>query len=89
MTMPGDWAIMSSSMSPARRSARRCRRRAGAPTGWRFYFRTPDIDATAAKVTANGGTIVMGAHEVPGGDRIIVATDPHGVEFGAVGPGNR
>jgi predicted enzyme related to lactoylglutathione lyase len=59
----------------------------GTPTGWRFYFRTPDIDATAAKVTDNGGKVLMGPHEVPGGDRIIVATDPQGVEFGAVGPG--
>jgi len=54
------------------------------PTGWLFYFRTPDIDDTAAKVSANGGTVVMGPHEVPGGDRIIVAIDPHGVAFGAV-----
>jgi uncharacterized protein len=60
----------------------------GAPTGWRFYFRTPDIDATAAKVAEAGGTVMMGPHEVPGGDRIIVATDPHGVVFGAVGPGD-
>ena len=55
-------------------------------TGWRFYFRTPDIDATAAKVAERGGTVIMGPHEVPGGDRIIVALDPAGVMFGTVGP---
>ena len=60
---------------------------AAAGTGWRFYFRIPDIETTAAKVTANGGTVLTGPHEVPGGDRIILATDPHGVVFGAVGPG--
>lgn len=60
-----------------------------APTGWRFYFRTPDIEEAAAKVARNGGTVTMGPQEVPGGDRIIVATDPQGVVFGAVGPGDK
>jgi predicted enzyme related to lactoylglutathione lyase len=58
-----------------------------AKPGWRFYFRTPDIDVTAAKVGEAGGKVLQGPHEVPGGDRIIVATDVHGVVFGAVGPG--
>jgi predicted enzyme related to lactoylglutathione lyase len=57
--------------------------------GWRFYFRTPDIEATAAKVGEAGGTVLAGPMEVPGGDRIIVAKDTHGVTFGAVGPGNQ
>jgi predicted enzyme related to lactoylglutathione lyase len=60
---------------------------AGHPSGWRFYFRTPDIEAAAAKVADAGGTLMMGPVEVPGGDRIIVASDPMGVVFGAVGPG--
>lgn len=59
----------------------------GSPLGWRFYFRAPDIEEAASKVTANGGAVLQGPHEVPGGDRIIVATDPHGVMFGVVGPG--
>ena len=59
-----------------------------APVGWRFYFRAPDIEEAAAKVTKNGGTVHAGPMEVPGGDRIIVASDPHGVMFGVVGPGN-
>lgn len=58
------------------------------PTGWQFYFRTPDIEAAAEKVKALGGMVHMGPHEVPGGDRIIVASDPHGVPVGFVGPGN-
>lgn len=57
------------------------------PPAWQFYFRTPDIEATAAKVKDAGGTVRFGPAEVPGGDRIIVASDPHGVMFGAVGPG--
>ena len=57
------------------------------PSAWQFYFRAPDIEAAAAKVTAQGGTVHAGPMEVPGGDRIIVASDPHGVMFGVVGPG--
>ena len=59
------------------------------PAAWRFYFRAPDIEAAAAKVTKNGGTVHAGPMEVPGGDRIIVASDPLGVMFGVVGPGNQ
>jgi predicted enzyme related to lactoylglutathione lyase len=58
------------------------------PPGWRFFFRAADIEAAAAKVTAAGGTVLMGPNAVPGGDRIILATDPHGVAFGVVGPGD-
>lgn len=58
----------------------------GEPMGWRFYFHVADIDAAKAAVEANGGAVLMGPHEVPGGSRIIVATDPSGAEFGAVGP---
>ena len=57
--------------------------------GWRFYFRTPDIEDTAKKVAEAGGIVLAGPMEVPGGDRIIVAKDLHGVPFGAVGPGNQ
>lgn len=61
----------------------------GPPPAWRFYFRAPDIEAAAAKVSKNGGTVHAGPMEVPGGDRIIVASDPHGVMFGVVGPGQQ
>ncbi|WP_394659797.1 hypothetical protein [uncultured Novosphingobium sp.] len=33
-----------------------------------------------------GGQVVMGPHEVPGGDWIIVGIDPGGATFGLVGP---
>ncbi|MES2337746.1 MAG: VOC family protein [Pseudomonadota bacterium] len=59
------------------------------PPAWQFYFRTPDVDAAAARVIAGGGTVHYGPAEVPGGDRIIVAGDPHGVMFGVVGPGEQ
>ncbi|MBX9740248.1 MAG: VOC family protein [Beijerinckiaceae bacterium] len=59
----------------------------GQPTGWQFYFRAPDIEAAAETVRAQGGMVHAGPMEVPGGDRIIVASDPQGVNFGVVGPG--
>jgi uncharacterized protein len=61
---------------------------AGPPPAWQFYFRAPDIEKAAETVKAKGGNVHAGPMEVPGGDRIIVASDPHGVMFGVVGPGN-
>jgi uncharacterized protein len=58
------------------------------PAGWRFYFRAPDIEVAAEKVNKAGGKVHAGPMEVPGGERIIVASDVHGVMFGVVGPGN-
>lgn len=49
---------------------------------WTFFFAVDAIDAAAARVTANGGTILMGPMEVPGGEWIIEARDPHGANFG-------
>jgi len=54
---------------------------AAAPPNWAIYFRVPDIKAAAARVTANGGTILNGPMEVPGGDWILNAMDPQGAAF--------
>lgn len=59
------------------------------PTGWQFYFRTPDIDAAVERLKSAGGTVLFGPSEVPGGDMIIVATDSQGVQFGVVAPGKQ
>jgi len=56
-----------------------------APSMWLPYFRVADIAAAEKDVTDAGGRIVMGPHEVPGGDRIIVASDPDGAMVGIVG----
>jgi predicted enzyme related to lactoylglutathione lyase len=37
-------------------------------------------------VTEGGGAILMGPHPVPGGDRILIATDPQGALFALTGP---
>ncbi|WP_267396768.1 MULTISPECIES: VOC family protein [unclassified Sphingomonas] len=59
----------------------------GPPAAWLFYFRAPDIERAAETVTDHCGTVHRGPMTVPGGDRIIVASDPEGVMFGVVGPG--
>lgn len=53
---------------------------------WNYYIGVDSIDRARAAVEAEGGTIMMGPHEVPGGDWIIVGTDPQGAVFGLVGP---
>ena len=39
-----------------------------------------------ARSTANGGKVLMGPHEVPTGEWIVIATDPAGAGFGLTGP---
>lgn len=57
----------------------------GMPNAWLPYFRVADIDAARTAIEANGGTLVMGPHEVPEGDHIVVAIDPSGAAVGIVG----
>jgi len=54
---------------------------AGAPPFWGIYFLVPDVDAAVDRITANGGQILNGPMEVPGGDRIVNAMDPQGAAF--------
>ena len=51
------------------------------PTAWLIYFQVPDVHAAASRVKANGGTVVNGPMEVPGGDWIIQCMDPQGAAF--------
>ena len=51
------------------------------PPNWGIYFRVPDINAAAERVKANGGQILNGPMEVPGGDWIVNAMDPQGAAF--------
>lgn len=54
-------------------------------SAWTFYFRVPDIDVAAARVRAEGGSLLMEPVEIPGGDFSFTATDPQGAVFGLVG----
>jgi len=59
---------------------------AGQPALWLPYIGVPSAMAAKAAIEANGGTVMTGPHEVPGGDWIVVAQDPQGAAFGVVGP---
>lgn len=52
---------------------------------WSFYFRVPSIDAAVAYVKANGGQIINGPMEIPGGDYVCTGIDPQGATFDLIG----
>ena len=54
---------------------------ASVPPHWLYYFQVPDINAAVERVKANGGQILNGPMEVPGGDWIVQAMDPQGAAF--------
>ena len=56
------------------------------PGGWTFYFGVRSALAAKRAVEAHGGAVVMDLHQVPGGDWVVIATDPQGARFGIVGP---
>lgn len=53
---------------------------------WSYYARVPDIDAAIATVKAEGGQILRGPDEIPGGEFSVNAMDPQGAGFALVGP---
>jgi predicted enzyme related to lactoylglutathione lyase len=54
---------------------------ANVPPYWTIYFRVPDINAAVDRIKSNGGKIVNGPIEVPGGDWVVNAIDPQGAGF--------
>lgn len=53
---------------------------------WTFYFNVDALDPAIERIRANGGTVLMGPQEVPGGSWIVQGTDPEGVLFALVAP---
>lgn len=53
---------------------------------WTFYVGVDDIDRAAEAVTSGGGQVLMGPHEIPGGEYSLTGVDPQGAFFGLVGP---
>jgi hypothetical protein len=51
------------------------------PPNWGIYYRVSEINAAAERVTANGGQVLNGPMEVPGGDHIVNCLDPQGAAF--------
>ncbi|MFM5884668.1 MAG: VOC family protein [Novosphingobium sp.] len=52
---------------------------------WCHYFWVDSIAAAQGRVTANGGQVINGPHEVPGPLWIIQGVDPQGALFSLVG----
>ena len=48
---------------------------------WRYYFNVEAADAATARIVAQGGTVLMPAHQVPDGHWVVQARDPHGAVF--------
>ncbi|MEO7505369.1 MAG: VOC family protein [Sphingomicrobium sp.] len=53
----------------------------GARPMWLGYLYVPNVDATLAAITADGGKVLMPAHDAPGIGRFAMVTDPVGVPF--------
>jgi uncharacterized protein len=53
---------------------------------WLFYFNVDDIDAAATRIKEKNGQVLMGPHQVPGDQWIILGLDPQGALFSLVGP---
>jgi predicted enzyme related to lactoylglutathione lyase len=53
---------------------------------WTFYIGVEDIDSAARAITDNGGSILNGPMEIPGGEFALNGMDPQGASFGLVGP---
>ncbi|GAA1241046.1 VOC family protein [Kitasatospora nipponensis] len=56
------------------------------PTVWTTYLASADADATAAKITGNGGTLLFPVMDVGTVGRMLVASDPAGAVFGVWQP---
>lgn len=54
----------------------------GQPSVWTTYFATEDADATLAKITEAGGTMVVPGMDVLDIGRMAIAADPTGGAFG-------
>ncbi len=56
------------------------------PPQWNLYFTAPEIGAAVERVKAGGGSITMGPHDVPTGEKIVLGIDPQGASFALVAP---
>jgi uncharacterized protein len=54
-------------------------------SAWNHYFRVADIDAAVAHIEANGGKVIHGPAEIPGGDFSMNGIDPQSAFFALVG----
>lgn len=52
---------------------------------WLYYFGVEGVDSAVERIKANGGEILMGPVEVPGGAFVVNAQDPQGGLFAVLG----
>jgi hypothetical protein len=53
------------------------------PPHWTVYFAVADTDATVAKITSLGGSVIAPPIDIPQG-RFALVSDPHGATFGVI-----
>ena len=53
----------------------------GARPTWLGYILVPDVDASVAAISAEGGQVHMPAFDIPGVGRVAMVTDPQGAPF--------
>lgn len=51
------------------------------PSAWLYYINVPDLNAALETVKENGGQVLNGPMQVPGGAHIAQCTDPEGTFF--------
>jgi predicted enzyme related to lactoylglutathione lyase len=59
------------------------------PPHWLYYVTVEDLDAAVANVPKNGGKVLNGPMDVPGGDRIAQCMDPQGAMFALHAPAKK
>jgi len=52
-----------------------------APPHWMYYVHVADLDAAVGRVKENGGQVILGPMDIPGGGRIATCVDPQGAVF--------
>lgn len=50
-------------------------------SSWNYYIKIPNMHEGIAAIKANGGQVVNGPMDVPGGDQVAQAIDPQGAMF--------
>jgi predicted enzyme related to lactoylglutathione lyase len=58
----------------------------GAPPCWTGYVAVDDADATAAKVTSLGGSVMRAPEDIPGIGRFAIVADPSGAVLAIMKP---
>jgi predicted enzyme related to lactoylglutathione lyase len=53
-------------------------------SAWAFYVNVDAADAAVERIKGNGGQVLLGPSEVPGGSWIVQALDPQGASFALV-----